>query len=239
MNNVKQQIIDKIISLLTPLKIDYPNEIDIIINDLQSNKYDSLTKFVNNNFKDINISPIIKLFVNKLVDAKLIDKSFMDKIKDSLDYKFIPLKEKNIILVGSKPLNVKKKKLIRIKNNSPTPKLIKIEHEYSKVVFEEPKQVTNNIDELRKKIFDAQLNYLNDSTKFIKDLETKDEIELYDTLINLNDIRYIQHCLSKLSKSALYRLLAYVEEKYEKIKHSSIDMFIIEAIKKYLYKKVR
>ena len=50
--------------------------------------------------------------------------------------------------------------------------------------------------------------------------------------MDLNDIRYIQHSLSNLSQSALYRLLPYVEEKLEKNKHSLIDTFMLDVIKK-------
>ena len=246
MDTLKNQIVDKIIILLEPLKTTYKDEIDVIINDLTNNKFDSLIKFVNTYFSNLTISNEVKDFVKKLINAKLIDESFEDKLKDSI-YQYTTIKGENILLEESKPLNVKKFKLNNIRKNTPTPNLIQINHKYSKVSFAEsdkPKEIEIkqdkpvNIDDLRKKIFDAQLVYLNDALKFIKDLETKDEIEMYESLINLNDIRYIQHSLSKLSQSALYRLLPYVENKLKNNKHYSIDMFIIEVIKKYLHTKM-
>ena len=243
MDNLKNQIIDKIISLLSPLRNTYPEEINIITNDLINYKLDSLIEFVNNHFKNLEVSNEIKDFISKLVESKLIDESFLEKIKKQDPIEFIPFKENNILLINSKPLNVKENMLEHIKLNSPTPELIKVNHEYKE--YKLPEDNLNNIenqidiDTLRKKILDAQLNYINDATNFIKELETKDEIELYQSLIDLNDIRFIQHSLSKLSKSSLNRLLPYVEEKLETNKHSSIDMFIIDVIKKYLHTKMR
>ena len=100
---------------------------------------------------------------------------------------------------------------------------------------EEPK--LNDSESLRKKILDAQLNYINNASKFIKELEKKDDYQIYQDLIDLNDIRFIQHSLSKLSINTLDRLLIYLENKTDKEKHS-IDMFIIEVIKKYLHSKM-
>ncbi len=238
MNILKDKIIDKIINLLSPLRSTYPDDINIITNDLINYKYDSLIEFVNNNFKDLSISNEIIDFINKLIDAKLIDENFKEKIKDNKSYELIPLIENNILLIDSKPLNVKEITLNKIKNNMPSPDLIQINHEYTKVDFQEDNESDVDIDDLRKKILDAQLNYINDATSFIKNLETMDEIELYQSLIDLNDIRFIQHSLSKLSHNTLYRLLPYVENKLDNNKHSSIDMFIIDVIKKYLHTKM-
>lgn len=241
MDNLKNQIIDKIISLLSPLRNTYPEEINIITNDLINYKFDSLIEFVNNHFNNLNVSNEIREFVNKLIESKLIDESFNNKVKKQNIHEFIPFKESNILLVSSRPLNVKENILNQIKLNSPTPELIKINHEYTEVKFQDKEESDDNqvnIDDLRKKILDAQLSYISDATNFIKKLETKDEIELYQCLIDLNDIRFIQHSLSKLSKSALIRLLPYVEEKLENNKHSSIDMFIIDVIKKNLHTKM-
>lgn len=260
MDILKNQIIDKIISLLSPLRSTHPTEINQITNDLINYKYDSLIEFVNNNFSSLKVSLEIKEFINKLIESKFLDESFNDKFNIITDYTFIPFRESSILLVNSKPLNVKENTLKDIISSIPKTELVPVNHEVMEVNFDKlntniddisndfdsivnnnHQEINNNnqdtIDDLRKKILDAQLNYINNATKFIKELETKDEMELYQSLIDLNDIRFIQHSLSKLSKSALNRLLPYVEDKLENNKHSSIDMFIIEVIKKYLHTK--
>ena len=114
---------------------------------------------------------------------------------------------------------------------------------------EEPKQsfttnkdytykTTNDIDSLRKRIMETQLNYIDDATSFIQNLEEKNVYDLYDILMDLNDIRFIQHSLSKLSEETLEKLLTYVQEKYNNNRHTSIDLFIIEVIKKNLHRKM-
>ena len=245
MNTLKNQVIDKIIKLLTPLRSTYPEEINDITNELINNKYGKLILFVNTHFDKLKTSQEIVDLVNNLIDLKLIDNSFIDKIKNN-NYEFIPIKESNILFVDSKPLNVKENKLKRIIKNSPTPKLEKINHEYFEVKLKEINkekdleyQESTNVDDLRKKILDAQLNYINNAAGFIKNLESKDEKDMYQSLIELNDIRFIQHSLSKMSKYSLDRLLPYVESRLEEKKHISIDMFIIEVIKKYLHTKMR
>ena len=146
-----------------------------------------------------------------------------------------------------------------IKRNTPTPELEVVNHEYMEINFNkpnkelaEPKQeepitieqqkettyTKEDIDALRNKIIEAQLNYLNNANNFIKSLEKVDEKTIYDSLVELNDIRFIQHSLSKLSRNTLERLLVYVQNKLEFNKHNSIDMFIIESIKKYLHTKM-
>jgi hypothetical protein len=89
------------------------------------------------------------------------------------------------------------------------------------------------IDNLRKTILASQLEYLNDANGFIKKLEYMNTNDLYKTLIDLNDIRFIQHSISNLSYDTLNKLLDYVQEN----KHNSINIFIEEAIKKNLHKK--
>ena len=238
MDNLKRQIIDQIISLFSPLRNTYNEEINNITNDLINDKYDSLKEFVNSHYKSLDYSKEIKDFITKLCDKKLIPNSFKDQIQDKFKYSFIPFIESNILLIDTKPLNVKEQSLINIKTNTPTPILTIINHEYKEYNTpkkEEPK--LNDIESLRKKILDAQLNYINNASKFSKELEKKDDYQIYQDLIDLNDIRFIQHSLSKLSINTLDRLLIYLENKTDKEKHS-IDMFIIEVIKKYLHSKM-
>ena len=355
MDTLKNQIIDKIINILSPLRKDYPDEINNITNDLINGKTSSLNEFVNNNYQSLNYRPEIKDFVKKLVDNKLLEESYLSKIKEN--YQFINLVISNILKIESKPLNVKEEVLESIKKNVPKQVVTLINHEYAEINFsdinsqtddnnetdnneisndeqnfnfkinefpnyenqeidypfednktipnesisnpeevsenkadddveketqieydestkenqvqkhkvEKEKQIelnetpilmptkkleTNlevdqsnndssenkiNINDLRQKILDAQLNYLNNAPKFISELEAKDDYEIYNSLIDLNDLRYIQHSLSKLSSSALQRLLKYTQDKLDISSHNSIDMFIINVIKKYLH----
>ena len=131
-----------------------------------------------------------------------------------------------------------------VENNSEEKKLIPI-NEYT---FEEDTSTIANdeeflsledtqIEKLRKIILNAQLNYLNNANSFIEELERKEDVELYQTLLSLNDIRYIHHSISKLSTNTLNRLLIYVEELLKENNHNSINIFIEEAIKKILHDK--
>ena len=260
MDNSINILINKIISILSPLRQSYPDEINEVTNDLINYKFDSLNKFLATYYKDINYSSEIKEFVTSLVNSGLLDASYLERIQDNKNYEFIPFKESSILKVATKPLNVKEFVLNSIKNNTPTPELEIVNHEYMEIKFDEPQEeivkpkeekpthptepkeettyTKEDIDALRNKIIEAQLNYLNNANNFIKSLEKVDDKTLYDSLVELNDIRFIQHSLSKLSHEALERLLVYVENKLELNKHSSIDMFIIESIKKYLHTKM-
>ena len=141
----------------------------------------------------------------------------------------------------STPIKDQNQKLKIVENNIETKK--------EKIINEHPKLTPidetiddeilsledTQIEKLRKMILNAQLNYLNNATSFIEELELKEEVELYQTLLSLNDIRYIHHSISKLSTSALNRLLIYVEELLKENSHNSINIFIEEAIKKILH----
>ena len=248
MNDLKDKIVDKIISLLSPLREEYTLEINSITNDLINDKYDSLIEFVYSHFDNINVSDEIKIFIQDLVNNGLIDNSFLEKIKTKKNYEYIPFTYyNNIISTGNKPLNVKIEVFGEIISNTKEPIINIINQE--PMEFNLPDEEINNeqelpdnssinnqidIDTVRKKILDAQLNYINNASNFIKSLEEMDEKDIYQSLIDLNDIRFIQHSLSKLSKGTLDRLNTYVIDN----KHGSIDMFIIEVIKKYLHQKM-
>ena len=269
MDTLKNQIIDNIISILNPLRKDYPIEINNITNELIIGKTDSLNEFINMHYQDLGYRHEIKSFINNLIDNNLLDKSFSNYIKDN--YQFINLKAINNILIDSKPLNVKTNILEKIKQNtqvetinnkyydeiyledmssnytegktSNSDKLDSINYSNSNILNNERESNQQHskidIDDLRKKILDAQLNYINNASQFIKDLELEDPNIIYKSLIDLNDIRYIQHSLSKLSSNTLERFLPYVENKLELNEHSSIDKFMIEVIKKNLHNKMR
>lgn len=92
-----------------------------------------------------------------------------------------------------------------------------------------------DISHLKETIVNTQLLYLNDVKTFIKNLEEKNNKELYDTLIDLSDIRFIQHSLSLLNHDKLEKLYTFMDIKLKNKKHSLIDNFIYEAIKKNLH----
>lgn len=95
----------------------------------------------------------------------------------------------------------------------------------------------DNIKKLREKILETQLLYLNDVKGFINKLENMDSNEIYHTLLDLNDIRFIQHSISKLSLNTLNKLLIFIENILKENNHNLINIFIEEAIKKNLHKR--
>ena len=290
MDILKNKIIDKIISLLSPLRKDYQEEINIITNDLINNKTDSLINFINEHYNSMNYSPEIKEFVKKLVNSKIIDKDYLNMIKDNNSFELTSLdnNNNNIILLDNKPLNIKKEKIERIikdKKSNRKYKLLTLnaknyflsnskglnvkENILKRIILsvktikfkEEQKELSNNndiyedniisfndynkykeekeeidINLLRKKILEGQVAYINDANKFIQNLEDMDEVSIYNSIMNLNDIRFIQHSISKLTSETLERLLNYVENRLENEEHNFVDMFIEEAIKKNLHK---
>ena len=245
MNNSMDILINKIISLLQEFRTSYPEHINAITNDLINYKFDSLNDFLDIYCKNINYSSDIKELVIYAVENKLLDESYLEKIKDNKPFEFIPLKETSILKINSRPLNVKENVLNNIENNAPTPDYIHINQEYMEIKFDndektikDNEQTHEDINSLRNKIIEAQLNYLNNASSFIQNLEKENEIDIYNSLIDLNDIRFIQHSLSKLSTDTLERLLDFVQNKLELNKHNSIDLFIIEVIKKYLHFKM-
>ena len=105
-----------------------------------------------------------------------------------------------------------------------------LDHKYLDILINK-----KDISNLKEIILNTQLLYLNDVDDFIQKLEEKDEKELYNTLIDLSDIRFIQHSLSLLTKNKLKKLLTFMDNKLNNHKHSLIDNFIYEAIKKNLH----
>ena len=201
---MKDKIIKRIIEVLIPLKTLY-QEIDLIINDLENDNYDSLTNFVNEYYKNDNYSQEFLDLLTTLVKEGIIDNSFL--ILDNA-YEFT----KN-------PYNKKE---------------IKEEKIEDKKIDDDVLIDVDDIEAIRKIILDSQLSYLNNANLFISKLENSDEDLIYHTLLNLNDIRYIQHCISNLSLDTLKRLLSYIEIT-ENNKHNLINTFMEEAIKKSIH----
>ncbi len=234
MNSLKEKIIDEIISLLSPLRSMYPDEINIITNDLINNRFDSLKDFLNKYYKDLSYSKEMIQIITNLVKNNTIPMSYLEKVHESPSYLLLPIKENNLTLISSRAINVNTPKFNNIKKvYQPF-----IEKESVNLKSKEDTDEAETIARLRKKILEGQVAYMNDANGFIENLEKMDDFALYNALIDLNDIRFIQHSISNLSSSTLQRLLKYVEKKLEETIHNNlIDMFIQEAIKKNLHSK--
>ena len=132
MNLLKEKIIKEIINQLNSIKNIYNGEIDIIINDLDNNNYNSLINFVNKYYNDTEISNEMKQFVSSLVEKEIIPVSYLTKInKPNTNNK----EQKNAIL---------RKKII----------------ESRKIYLEDAKSFINNLEKKQEEeIYDILLNF--------------------------------------------------------------------------------
>lgn len=229
---MKDKIIKRIIEVLIPLKTLY-QEIDLIINDLENDNYDSLTNFVNEYYKNDNYSQEFLDLLTTLVKGGIIDNSFL--ILDNA-YEFTNFNYRDgILYLNSKAINLTSDKYDVLRTKNPYKKKeIKEEKIEDKKIDDDVLIDVDDIETIRKIILDSQLSYLNNANLFISKLENSDEDLIYHTLLNLNDIRYIQHCISNLSLDTLKRLLSYIEIT-ENNKHNLINTFMEEAIKKSIH----
>ena len=229
---MKDKIIKRIIEVLIPLKTLY-QEIDLIINDLENDNYDSLTNFVNEYYKNDNYSQEFLDLLTTLVKGGIIDNSFL--ILDNA-YEFTNFNYRDgILYLNSKAINLTSDKYDVLRTKNPYKKKeIKEEKIEDKKIDDDVLIDVDDIEAIRKIILDSQLSYLNNANLFISKLENSDEDLIYNTLLNLNDIRYIQHCISNLSLDTLKRLLSYIEIT-ENNKHNLINTFMEEAIKKSIH----
>lgn len=233
---MKDKIIKRIIEVLTPLKTLY-QEIDSIINDLENDNYDSLTTFVNEYYKDDNYSQEFLDLLTTLVKEGIIDNSFLN-LNNTYEFTNFNYRD-GILYLNSKAINLTGDKYNVLRTKNPYKKEeIKEETKEDKKIDDDVLIDVDDIEAIRKIILDSQLSYLNNASLFISKLENSDEDLIYHTLLNLNDIRYIQHCISNLSLDTLKRLLSYIEIT-ENNKHNLINTFMEEAIKKSIhqYKK--
>lgn len=228
------QVITKIINYLIPLENMYP-EIDSIISDLNNYKYDSLNKFIKKYFSTLQYSPEFIKFITSLVKENIIDENYLARVKSDNSYTSTNISNLNILFVDSKPLNVTINQFNNLTNychpeiNSTWDSEITPATDDEILTIEE-----DDIEALRKIILESQLNYLNNANQFIETLEGESEDKIYHALLNLNDIRYIQHCISNLSYDTLKRLLSYIEL-MEENKHNLINTFMEEAIKRSIH----
>lgn len=101
------------------------------------------------------------------------------------------------------------------------------------------KDTNNNLSQeeknaiLRKKIIEARKIYLDSPGNFIKNLELKNEEDIYQTLLDFYDISLMQHCLKNLNEETLRKLLNYVSNKLID-SHNAIDIFLEGSIKSHL-----
>ena len=228
------QVITKIINYLIPLENMYP-EIDSIISDLNNYKYDSLNEFIKKYFSTLQYSPEFIKFITSLVKENIIDENYLVRVKPDNSYTSTNISNLNILFVDSKPLNVTINQFNNLTNychpeiNSTWDSEITPATDDEILTIEE-----DDIEVLRKIILESQLNYLNNANQFIETLEGESEDKIYHALLNLNDIRYIQHCISNLSYDTLKRLLSYIEL-MEENKHNLINTFMEEAIKRSIH----
>lgn len=228
------QVITKIINYLIPLENMYP-EIDSIISDLNNYKYDSLNEFIKKYFSSLEYSPEFIKFITSLVKENIIDENYLARVKSDNSYTSTNISNLNILFVDSKPLNVTINQFNNLTNyyhpeiNSSWDSEITPATDDEILTIEE-----DDIEALRKIILESQLNYLNNANQFIETLEGESEDKIYHALLNLNDIRYIQHCISNLSYDTLKRLLSYIEL-MEENKHNLINTFMEEAIKRSIH----
>ena len=228
------QVITKIINYLIPLENMYP-EIDSIISDLNNYKYDSLNEFIKKYFSTLQYSPEFIKFITSLVKENIIDENYLARVKSDNSYTSTNISNLNILFVDSKPLNVTINQFNNLTNychpeiNSTWDSEITPATDDEILTIEE-----DDIEALRKIILESQLNYLNNANQFIETLEGESEDKIYHALLNLNDIRYIQHCISNLSYDTLKRLLIYIEL-MEENKHNLINTFMEEAIKRSIH----
>lgn len=228
------QVITKIINYLIPLENMYP-EIDSIISDLNNYKYDSLNEFIKKYFSTLQYSPEFIKFITSLVKENIIDENYLARVKSDNSYTSTNISNLNILFVDSKPLNVTINQFNNLTNyyhpeiNSSWDSEITPATDDEILTIEE-----DDIEALRKIILESQLNYLNNANQFIETLEGESEDKIYHALLNLNDIRYIQHCISNLSYDTLKRLLSYIEL-MEENKHNLINTFMEEAIKRSIH----
>lgn len=228
------QVITKIINYLIPLENMYP-EIDSIISDLNNYQYTSLNEFIKKYFSTLQYSPEFIKFITSLVKENLIDENYLARVKSDNSYTSTNISNLNILFVDSKPLNVTINQFNNLTNychpeiNSTWDSEITPATDDEILTIEE-----DDIEALRKIILESQLNYLNNANQFIETLEGESEDKIYHALLNLNDIRYIQHCISNLSYDTLKRLLSYIEL-MEENKHNLINTFMEEAIKRSIH----
>ena len=256
---LKDKVIDEIISRLIPLRTLYKEEIDTITNDLINDKFQSLYAFIDKYYQDEFYSEYFQLFLEALNKNGQIPSDILKGINfenqkhNSLEttkpsnlnlpnyIQETTLDFNNLALIGFRPINLKIKNWLRLKENLKDENDTFTEQEIPSLELPKEEEIEDeylsleetDFQKLKKSIINAQLNYLNNAPAFILDLEKKEAVDIYKALINLSNVSYIHHCISKLSSNTLDRLLQFMEERLKNTP-SQIDLFIEKAIKLHL-----
>lgn len=246
MTSFKDKLIDEIIHRLVPLRTLYKEEIDTITNDLLNNQFESFHTFIETYYQDIFYSKELRKLVSSLVLKGMIPSNYLSLVNqtDLEVFQFTSIgNEKSVLLTGYKPLNIKvnvqetlktRYQKNSFKENPKDSPLSKKNDTPPDLIEDELLILPDSYKEKRKKsIVEAQLNYLKNATSFIQELDDKTEEEIYKALLNLNDLRYIHHCISNLNSKTLHRFLTFIENRLQQ-SHNSMDIFIEEAIKLHL-----
>lgn len=224
--NQQNLVIEKIIKELNTSKKN-KQEIKNIINDLENKKIDRLKSFIAKYYQNVFYSKKIKLLLNNLVNENLLSKKYLDylKVNVKLKYTILNFSENKYIYIDNTPLKLTEKDFEKLFRKTK-------DYEEEFLSLDD-----TDIEKLRKKIIKTQAEYANNTDKFIFKLENKAEKDIYETLINLSDIRFIQHSLASLNIDTLQKLLAYINNLQAKENQSLINSFLKEVIKKILNNK--
>ncbi len=227
------KVIEEIIKRLSPLKSLY-QEVDPLIEDLKNHEFNSLNDFINKYYQDVFYSTEFQNFILDLTNQGLIKKDYQTTFKkENQYYRLIDFYIKSqVLLNGFKAINMTNDKFLNLKTKAKfTIKKEEIDDDTEFLSLDD-----NDVELIRRKLLEAQLNYLNKPTEFIETLEKMSENDIYSSLLNLGNISYIQHSLANLGIETLERLLIFIEEK-ENNNHNLINGFIEESIKRNLHLK--
>ena len=132
---LKDRIIDEIISRLIPLRTLYKEEIDTITNDLINDKFQSLYAFIDKYYQDEFFSEYFQIYLETLNKNKQIATDILKGINlenqknNSLEtpkpsnlnlpnyIQETTLDFNNLALIGVRPINLKSKNWLRLKEN--------------------------------------------------------------------------------------------------------------------------
>lgn len=208
-----KSIIDEIINRLNPLKIVYKEEVEEVINDLNNDKFDSFFEFTNKYYSDMDYSNILIQLVNSLVSENIIDKKYLNYVNKN--FEVTNFEENNVVLEDSIPLNVNEKRIESIETKKEDIEELLLDKERNEII--------------RKRILEAQVLYIKNTKDFLSNLEKKSPALIYQELLNLGNISYIQHCISNFELDTLKSLLEYFENNTTD-KKSMFNGFMKESI---------
>jgi len=149
---LKEKIINQIITFLTPLRNLYNDEIEKIISDLLNDNLTSLDDFINKYYQDTSYSLEIQDLVTSLVKENKISPSYLnlvDKKNSTNEITFANSSFDNNHLINSKPLNIKLPVLESIKNINQDVTQNDIPNEFEKNNLSSSKLETEDLVEIK------------------------------------------------------------------------------------------